>query len=210
MFTWIVCDRIDPPSLSQSLSQTQAILKNFSRDPKLAKSSLLNSSRLPQFPDSEWANLITGQAVDLDHVLAGQYSVAHDERRTERIGELEVIVGSARPARIVDTHGKWVIAWDQAVEATTYIFPHRSTELRDYGRHISQLFASFPDTLHSCIIQYDHAVRIRVAQRRDLLLTDFGQFSDLHVLWVQNAGAVAARVGDSERRGHSGGNSGRH
>jgi len=79
-FAWVIRDGIDPPSLSPSLLQTQAILKNFSRDPKFAKRSLLNSSRLPQFPDSEWTNLISGKAVDLNHVLAGQYSITHDEQ----------------------------------------------------------------------------------------------------------------------------------
>jgi hypothetical protein len=202
-FAWVIRDGIDPPSLSPSLLQTQAILENFSRDPKFAKTSLLNSSRLPQFPDSEWTNLISGKAVDLDHVLAGQYSVAHDERRTERIGDLEFIVGSAKPARVVDSHGKWVIAWDQSVDATTYVFPHRSSELRDYGRYISQLFACFPDSLHSRVIQYDRAVRIRVAQRRDLLLTDYNRFSDLHVLWIQNAG-TGGKSGESEKRGRAG------
>ena len=206
-FAWVIRDGIDPPSLPPSLVQTQSILENFSRDLKLAKSSLLNSARLPQFPDSEWTNLIAGRAVDLDHVLAGQYSVAHDERRTEQFGNLEVIVGTVKPARIVDTHGKWVIAWDQAVDATTYVFPHRSSELRDYGRHITQLFASFPDSLHTRVIQYDRAVRIRVAQRRDLLLTEYGQFADLHVLWIQNAGGGGTRTGDSDRRTRNTGNS---
>lgn len=157
-FAWVIRDGINPPSLSPSLLQTQAALENFSRDLKLAKSSLFNSARLPQFPDSEWTNLITGRAVDLDHVLASQYSVAHDNRRTEHIGELELVIGSTKPARVVDTHGKWVIAWDQAVDATTFVFPHRTSELREYGRHISQLFASFPDSLHSRVIQYDRAV----------------------------------------------------
>jgi hypothetical protein len=208
LFAWVICDGIDPPSLSPSLMQTQTILENFSRDPKLAKSSLHNSARLPQFPDSEWANLIAGRAVDLDHVLAAQYSIAHDERWTERIGELEVVVGSTKPARVVDTHGKWVIAWDQAVDATTYIFPHRSTELRDYGRHISQLFTSFPDSLHTQVIQYDRAIRIRTAQQQDLLLTDFHRFTDLHVLWIQNAGAARSRAGDDAKRTRNGGSSG--
>jgi hypothetical protein len=208
VFAWTVRDEIDPPTLSPILLQTQAILENFSRDPKFAKTSLLNSTRLPQFPDSEWTNLIAGRAVDLDHVLAGQYSISHEDRRTERFGELEVIVGSAKPAKVVDTHGKWVIAWDQAVDATVYVFPHRSSELRDYGRYVSQLFACFPDSLHPHVIQFDRAVRIRAAQRRDLLLTDYHNFTDLHVLWIQNAGAGGSKSGESDRRGRTGATSG--
>jgi hypothetical protein len=36
---------------------------------------------------------------------------------TESIGQVEFVVGAAKPAKSVDTHGKWIIAWDQAVEA---------------------------------------------------------------------------------------------
>jgi hypothetical protein len=101
---------------------------------------------------------------------------------------------------MVNTHGKWLIAWDQAVEATTYIFPHCALELREYGKHITQLFASFPDHLHTRIIQYDRAVRIRAAQRRNLLLTDYAQFGDLHVLWIQNAGGAAGGARDDSKQ----------
>jgi hypothetical protein len=98
VFTWVVHDRIDPPSLSLSLLQTLTTLENFSQDPKLTKTLLLNSTQLPQFPESEWTNLIAGQAVDLDHILASQYLVSHDKRCTECIRELELVVGSAKPS----------------------------------------------------------------------------------------------------------------
>ena len=89
---------------------------------------------------------------------------------------------------LVNMHGKWLITWDITVEATSFVFPHRASELREYTKHIMQLFAPFPDIMHMCIIQYDRAVRIRTAQWKDLLLTDLARFSDLHFLWVQNAG----------------------
>jgi len=31
---------------------------------------------------------------------------------------------------------------------------------------------------------YDKAVRVRVASRRDLLLTDTTEFADLHIQWI--------------------------
>jgi hypothetical protein len=43
-FAWVIQDGINPPFLSPSLIQTQTILKNFSQDPKLVKTSLLNST----------------------------------------------------------------------------------------------------------------------------------------------------------------------
>lgn len=194
--------------LSPSLSKTRSILENISLDIKTAKASLLLTPHLPQFPDSEWNNLLHGRAIDLDHVLAGMYSINHDERRTERLGQLEVVIGGTKPARVVETHGQWVIAWGQLVEATLVVFPHRAAELSDYGKHVNQLFSSFAEGLHGNVIKYDRAVRIHIGQRRDLSLTDYQQFTDLHVLWIQGAGAGAhsntskrtANVGPKPRR----------
>jgi hypothetical protein len=70
-----------------------------------------------------------------------------------------------------------------------------------YGRHIQQFFASIPSQLHSRIINYDRAVRIRVAQRRDLELTAFAEFSDLRIQWINVPSTItAASVRSSDFR----------
>ncbi|RDB27518.1 hypothetical protein Hypma_003768 [Hypsizygus marmoreus] len=130
---WIVKEESTPSLLSPSLRQTQLLLENFSRDLKLAKSSLTNSPLCPQFPDSEWTNLLSGKAVDFDRVLASLYSVSFDEQRREKLGDFELIAGSAVPARTVRSHSEWVIACDSAWEATLFVFPHRAAELVEYG-----------------------------------------------------------------------------
>jgi hypothetical protein len=190
---WVIQDDVNPARLPESLRKTIALLENISRDPRQAKSTLINSTRCPQFPDSEWTNILAGRAVDLDRVLASLYTVSYDERRTERFGNLELAFGPTKPAKTVDTHGKWVIAWGRAVEATRYVFPHRSSELHEYGEHLNDLFAAFPESSHARIIAYDRAVRIRVAQRRDLLLTEYHKYADLHILWIQGTGAGATQ-----------------
>ncbi|EDR11590.1 uncharacterized protein LACBIDRAFT_324256 [Laccaria bicolor S238N-H82] len=43
-FPWIIQEEVDPAPLSLKLRQTQTCLENFTRDPKFAKSSLLNSA----------------------------------------------------------------------------------------------------------------------------------------------------------------------
>ena len=113
---------------------------------------------LPQFPESEWVSLLSGRAIDLNHTLASHYSTSHEEKRTERIGEIEFVVSRSRSTKAVETHGNWVSAWDQTVEATLFVFEHRATKLRDYGRHITQLFTSLEPPLHTRIIQYDRMV----------------------------------------------------
>jgi hypothetical protein len=197
---WVARDAVDANALSSSLRQTQSALENFSRDVKFAKSSLVNSFNCPQFPDSEWTSLLAGRAVDLDHVLSGLFSISQEQKYKEKVGQLEIAVGLSAPAKSVKTHGEWVTAWDPTVEATTYAFPHRELELKRYGKYILQFFAALPSEHHHRIISFDRAVRIRVAQRRDLLLTDFGEFVDLHMHWIQGTGSgSSARLASGSR-----------
>ncbi|KAF8239491.1 hypothetical protein L208DRAFT_1236957, partial [Tricholoma matsutake] len=106
-------------------------LENFSQDVKRARLSLLNSNQaIPQFPQPEWLNLLSGNAINLDHLLHG----------------------SLTPAKTVKTHGDWVIAWEALVEATLFIFRHCQQELLLYGKHIQRFFASLPAQFHSQVI----------------------------------------------------------
>ena len=143
----------------------QSILKNISQDFKTVKVLLLNSPTLPQFPESEWVSLLSGCAIDLDHILTSHYSTSYEEKRTKHIGDLKFFIsGHSKPTKAVETHGNWVSVWDQMVEVTLFIFEHRGTELREYGCHITQLFTSLDAPLHSRIIQYNRAMCNRVAQ----------------------------------------------
>jgi len=191
-FAWIIQEQINPPTLSTELRQTQLALANFARDPKLAKSSLLNASYLPQFPDGEWSNILSGRFVDLDHVLSGIYAVGPDERRKERLGALEIAVGASAPAKVVRSHSDWTIAWESYLDAAIFVFPNRQTELNAYGKFVRQLFTSFSPEKHLRVIHYDKAARLRASQRRDVLLSDHTQFTDLSLLWLQNGGGSSA------------------
>jgi hypothetical protein len=178
--------------LSLSLQKTQSLLTNFTQDLKQAKSSLLNCGKsYPQFPDSEWGNLLGGKAINLDHVLLGMYSVSHDEKGVQPISKgTEILHGSSKPAETVKTHGEWVIAWNALVDTTLFVFDHRDQELKEYRSHIMHYFASTTTKQHDHIINYDKAVWIRVAQRRDLELTYYHEFSDLQLQWIQNPTVV--------------------
>jgi hypothetical protein len=184
---WVASSKATAAILPKSLRITQALLKNFRQDPKYTRSTIINAFDCLQFPESEWTNLIAGCAVDLDHVLSGLFMITQITRRAEWIRDLEIGFGTAAPTKSVKTHGDWVSAWQPTVEATGYMFPHRESKLRAYGKHILQLFAASPVELHPNIINYDKAVQIRAAQRQDLLLTDTSAFGDLYVYWIQNA-----------------------
>ncbi|TFK33546.1 hypothetical protein BDQ12DRAFT_615005 [Crucibulum laeve] len=207
-FPWTIHDKIDPPKLHPTLAKTRELLSNYMLDVKFAKTHLLNSARCPQFPDSEWTNILSGRAVDLDQVLSSGYTISHDTHQTESFGSVKLIIGTTKPAKTVDTHGKWVIAWNQTINALLFTFPHRASKLRKYTRHINQLFSSLPEQFHDRIINYNRAVRMHTAQRHDLMLTDFQSFTDLHLLWVQNTGTANSRDNEGRRGTKTSGSSG--
>ncbi|KAL1698141.1 hypothetical protein EV121DRAFT_297514 [Schizophyllum commune] len=188
---WIAHDARNPQPARESVRKTSAILENISREPCVARASLLNNEGRPQYPESEWDNMLNGRAVNLDIVVSSEHSIEIDVKTSEKVGDFELVFtpssSSATPSKVVKSHSDYIIAWDRTVAAYEFIFEHRHDKLRDYTRHIFQLFKSFPKELHRRVINYDKAVRLRVAARRDLLLTDFSEFSDLHLQWIQNS-----------------------
>ena len=161
---WIPQDELDLPMLSPMLKRTQELLENYSWDPKFIKSLLLNNSRCPQFPDSEWSNLIASRAIDLDHILTGQYTISHDKRWTEKFSDLKFIIRSNKPAKTINKPRKWVTAWDVTIQTMLLIFPHRASEFIDYSIHIKSLFRALPTYVHDWVINYDCAVCIHASQ----------------------------------------------
>ena len=106
---WVKHDNENSQVLPELLKKTQLALKNIRGDFKLTKSTLLNSSCLPQFPEPEWDSLLAGQSIDLDHILASAsgYSAKHDKKWTEHIGDLELVSGSHKVSKTVEDHGDW-------------------------------------------------------------------------------------------------------
>ncbi|TFK38311.1 hypothetical protein BDQ12DRAFT_666497 [Crucibulum laeve] len=131
-FPWTVHDEINPPKLHPMLAKTRELLSNYMLNVKFAKTHLLNSAHCPQFPDSEWTNILSGHAVDLDQVLSSSYTISHNTHQTKSFGSVELIIGTAKPTKTVNTHGKWVIAWNQTIDALLFAFPHRVSELCEY------------------------------------------------------------------------------
>ncbi|EDQ98967.1 uncharacterized protein LACBIDRAFT_318422 [Laccaria bicolor S238N-H82] len=74
-YPWIISDFIHRVTLSPLLTSTLELLKLYAIDPKGTKRSLVNSPTCPEFPDSEWTNILAGRAINLDAVLSGYYLV---------------------------------------------------------------------------------------------------------------------------------------
>ena len=167
------------------------LITNYSIDIKLAKASLLNSGLAPEFPDTEWKNVLLGLAVNLDTMFNGHYSTDHKLRHSEDLGDFTISTQEITTTKTIKSAGDWFIAWTWAAAAIACAFPHLTKSCDEYGKHILGLFGSFATEHHALILNYDKAVRKRVGLRRDLLLTDFADFSNLRVQFLDARGANA-------------------
>jgi hypothetical protein len=200
VFPWNANPADGAQVLSGSLKSTLKSIEQFSIDPKSTKRSLTNSPACPEFPDSEWKNVIAGRAVSLDAVLSGQFSTANNDTRTERMGDLEITFGSVEPTKTVRNGGDWSIAWNKTVNATAFAFPHRRRELTDYGEYITSLFAATNQSFHSRVIAFDKAVRRRIGSVRNIELSDHHRFADLKLAHIDSIG-VSVGSGESSKAG---------
>ena len=64
--------------LNPSLVVILALPNTFVKDLKLTKLSIVTSPHTPQFPHSEWTNVLTRTMVNLDHVLSGTHAISND------------------------------------------------------------------------------------------------------------------------------------
>jgi len=200
-FPWVVREDLGLNLiLSNELQKTLELLRTYSKDLKFTKSSILTSPFAPQFPSSEWSNVITGSMVDLDHVLSGGFAVASDNRDVETVGGIQFKFGAARPIKHVKNAGDWFIAWGMYSKAVTFAFPHRFSELASYSQHVLGLFSATAIEHQTNIIMLDKAIRVRVGERRDLLLTDVTSFDDLRLYWLNPIGAGDAGKGKNKSK----------
>jgi hypothetical protein len=154
---WEIEEVVSPAKLRPELRRTHNLLKLYMEDIKAVKASLTVSPRRPEFPESEWDNVIRGRTVDLNKVLSAMFIIGSDSKRTEHLGSIEVRIAQGVPIKKVTTLGEWEMAWTRTSRAITYAFPHRKEELALYGEHISGLFEAISSQYHSRIILYDQS-----------------------------------------------------
>ena len=157
-YAWIAERKNKRTKLSDNLTKSLKLIDTYSIDPKAAKRSLVNEPDCPEFPDSEWKNVISGRAVSLDAVLSGQLSTTNDDLRVQKVGDLEISFGTVEPTKLVKNGGDWSIAWNRTVRAITFAFPHRLQELTCYGEYIINLFSVTHPSVHARVISFDKAV----------------------------------------------------
>ena len=204
VFAWISSKQDKRTVLRDTLAKTLKLIEAYTIDPKATKRSLINQPNCPEFPDSEWKNVITGRAVNLDAVLSGQLSTTHDDPKFEKIGDLEISFGAVEPTKIIKNGGDWSIAWNRTVRAIVFAFPHRLQELSIYGEYIINLFSVTHSTVHSRVITFDKAVRKRIGSVRNLELTDFEKFADLKIAHMDSIGVSVVSNSSKDDNGRKG------
>ncbi len=142
-FAWTSASRAIEKGLRPELQETLRLLRIYAVDIEFAKSDLLNSAGVPEFPEAEWTNVLLGRAVDLEHVLREQYP----------LGRLNSH-GALVPAKL-ETSSDWITAWFSVAAAVAYAFPHRQKELKDYELHVLELFTAVHESLQHRVINYD-------------------------------------------------------
>ena len=109
------------------------LLRIYTKDIKLMKSSLLTTANGPQFPNSKWSNIIIGTMVDLNHIISGSFTVSSDNQDTEVVRTIQSKFSAVKTVKQVKTSGDWFIVWGMYTKVASFTFPHRKSEFKIRG-----------------------------------------------------------------------------
>jgi hypothetical protein len=196
--------------VSEFLMEDPSLVDIFQRDTATVKRWIRCASSAPAgFPRSEWDALVKGDTVEIDTVFSSLHHIHSIDESVGRVGTTEIQFGRPKPAAKVETSGQWTAAYNLVVKATLFLFPHRYDELRQYGDYIEELFSAKSTSIHPKLFKYDEAVRYKVRQGQNILLTDRSQFTRYYEAIVAPDGVGAeGEEGGSKAGVKKGGKSG--
>ncbi|KAF8987351.1 hypothetical protein BDQ17DRAFT_1252108, partial [Cyathus striatus] len=120
--------------LHPEVLETQQLIDKYSQDITKAKCSIMRTSNIPHFPESEWEHVLRGHTVNLGNVISGINTMSSITPRTHHIGELEITLpGTSSSTKHILNSREWFSAWQLTTEAMLRAFPHQCTELTLYG-----------------------------------------------------------------------------
>lgn len=182
-------------TLDPRLVETNRLIELYTSDLKEAKRRVLLSPSSPDFPDSEWAALLSGRACNLDIVFANIHSPVISDHHSHQLGEFTIQYSPPVIGKVIKTHGDWTTSWMKYSAAVIFAFPGRGAELGAYAAHMNGLFSAIVASMHPRVISYDQAVRKYVGTQRTFLLSETERFSHIKFAHIDNMGsAVAAPV----------------
>ena len=194
--------RFRKSNTNRSCNKTRSILDIIQRDPATVKRWIRCASSAPAgFPSTEWDALIKGESINIDTVFSSLHHVHSVDENIGRVGTTEIQFGRPKPAAKVETSGQWTTAFNLVVKATAFLFPHRYDELKQYEDYIEELFSAKSTSIHPKLFKYNEAVRYKVGQGQNILLTDRNQFTRYYEAIVAPDGVGTERAGEESKGG---------
>jgi hypothetical protein len=202
--------RFRKSSTNRSCNKTRGILDIIQRDPVTVKRWIRCASSAPAgFPSTEWDALIKGESANLDTIFSSLHHVHSVDESVGRVGTTEIQFGRPKPAAKVETSGQWTAAFNLLIKATSFLFPHRHDELRQYEDYIEELFSAKSVSVHPKLFKFDEAVRYKVGQGQNILLTNRNEFTRYYEAIVAPDGVGTEAASDGNKTGpKKGGKSG--
>ena len=194
--------RIRRSGMNRSCNKTRSTLDIIQRDPATVKRWIKCTSSAPAgFPSTEWDAIIKGESVNLNTIFSSLHHVHCVDEGIGRVGSTEIQFGRPKPVAKVETSGQWTSAFNLVVKATVFIFPHQYDELRQYQDYMEELFSAKSVSVHGKLFKYDEAVRYKVGQGQNILLTDRSQFTKYYKAIVAPDGVGSERASDEGKPG---------
>jgi hypothetical protein len=136
---WLAESVIEESYLSPELKQTLDYLRQWSVDPKAVKNSIIHSAACPEFPHSEWANIVAGKAVSLDQVLSATYTTIADNRDVTKLGNIEITAENAgTPSKSVKVRGDSRRAGVDLIPEQSHPNQYTGVKIRQVGLYTRQ------------------------------------------------------------------------
>jgi hypothetical protein len=107
----------------------------------LVLSSVIFSTSFPFMTGVNTPQMSQPVVGDIILVVEWFYFVLSNEYRLENSDRLNLLLV---PSQAVKCHSEYISTWDQTIEAMLFIFPHCSSELWAYAKHINQPFHLIP------------------------------------------------------------------
>ncbi|KAG1770409.1 hypothetical protein EV702DRAFT_978080, partial [Suillus placidus] len=125
-------------------------------------------------------------------VLSSHYSTVIDPKQTQTLGKgFEITLSKLTSLHKVKTYGDWSIAIDLWIEALTFIMPWKESELRGFKQYLAGFFVDVHYVLHSRIIDFDKACRLKIEGQKYLRFDAISKFRRLEVTHLSSLGMVA-------------------
>lgn len=191
-FPWLQPGQYWHVTIKRAEQLTLDCYEEWSEDSKYYRGQVTATPGCPSFPLSQWTLLLEGRAPDLEKVVSGHYSTTIDPKQSQSLGKgFEIVMAQPITTHKVKTYGDWSIATDLWIEALTFIMPWKESELRGYKRYLSGFFIDVHYSLHSRIIDFDKACRLKIEGQKYLRFNSLSEFHRLEVTHLSSLGMVA-------------------